>query len=165
MVTYADIQRIYRTEKALPGLQKIDDDFFEEYKKLQLSMTDEHRDYLEKLGSEIFERRKVKIILSAMRSSSKEPANMAPVEREFFCRIVKDFENYKDSVFSLGGGVATEEKKPASTPKVRIKFLAALPAVIGTDLVHYGPFNEGEASEIPIQNAKILIAQGIAEEA
>jgi DNA replication initiation complex subunit (GINS family) len=165
MVTYADIQRIYRTEKALPGLQKIDDNFYEEYKKLQLSMTDEHRDYLEKLGAEIFERRKVKIILSAMRSSAKEPANMAPVEREFFCRIIKDFGDYKDSVFSLGGGLAAEEKKKTATPKVRIKFLAALPAVIGIDLVHYGPFNEGESSDMPLQNAKILIEQGIAEEA
>lgn len=165
MVTYADVQRIYRNEKALPSLEKIDKDFYEGYVKLLSSMSGEHKTYLEKLGNEVFERRKVKIVLAAMRSPNKEPSNMTPVEKDFFCSILKAFEEHKEKAFSLEGAV-TEEKKERhrKVEKAKLKFVSAVPAVIGTDLVHYGPFNEGDTADIPLENARILVEQGIAEE-
>lgn len=46
---------------------------------------------------------------------------------------------------------------------IRIKFLDETPEFVGTDVKSYGPFNTNEVSEIPVDNAKLLIDSGKAE--
>jgi len=53
---------------------------------------------------------------------------------------------------------------PEEDGKTRIRILQALPAIIGADSEHYGPFEEGEETEIPRETAEILIGKGMAEE-
>jgi len=62
-----------------------------------------------------------------------------------------------------------EEKEEAvgeetTKERIKIRLIQPLPAIICTDLQHYGPFKEGDVVEIPRQNAKILIRHGIADE-
>ena len=55
--------------------------------------------------------------------------------------------------------------KDHSKTKVKIvKFIKAVPAIIGIDLRTYGPFKPEEVSSIPTENAENLIRRGLAKE-
>jgi len=166
-LTYADIQRVYRLEKSTPELQKIEDDFYVQARDLLLRVDEEHREYIRKLTCEVFERRRNKIVMHALRSE-KASENMVPVERVLFSDLVKALARYRGAVFSdqkdEHGEDVPAAGKDAAVVKVKVRFLSALPSIIGSDMVHYGPFKEGDVADIPIDNARVLIEQDIVEE-
>ena len=47
---------------------------------------------------------------------------------------------------------------------ILIKFLKKAPPLVGIDLINYGPFEKEDIANIPYKNAKILLAEKIAEE-
>ena len=44
-----------------------------------------------------------------------------------------------------------------------LRFLKDVPAIIGADMKTYGPFKVEDVASLPIENAKVLIKQGLAE--
>ncbi len=46
--------------------------------------------------------------------------------------------------------------------KVVLRFLKAIPSIIGADMKTYGPFAAEDVASVPAENAKILIKQGLA---
>ncbi len=55
------------------------------------------------------------------------------------------------------------EKKDENFNYTLIKFLKKAPPLVGIDLVNYGPFEKEDIANIPYKNAKILLAEKIAE--
>jgi DNA replication initiation complex subunit (GINS family) len=47
--------------------------------------------------------------------------------------------------------------------RVALRFVKAVPAVIGADMNTYGPFKVEDVASLPVENAKILVKQGFAE--
>jgi DNA replication initiation complex subunit (GINS family) len=45
-----------------------------------------------------------------------------------------------------------------------VRFLKAVPAIIGIDMKTYGPFQQEDVVAIPVENAENLIRRGIAKE-
>jgi DNA replication factor GINS len=45
-----------------------------------------------------------------------------------------------------------------------IRFLRAVPAIIGIDMKTYGPFKAEDLASMPVENAENLIRRGIAKE-
>lgn len=56
------------------------------------------------------------------------------------------------------------EKTATSTSRKRVilRFMKAMPAVVGSDLKMYGPFSPEDVASVPVDNAKLLIKQGFA---
>ena len=166
MITYADIQRIYRNEKASVELQKVEDSFYKDSMDLLAKIDEVNKSFVERMVNEIFERRRNKIVLASLRTTEKEPVNMIAVERTFFYANAKTLNEYKAN--ALSDGKHADEKAVEETKllvkKIKVKFFQPLPAIIGTDMVHYGPFNENDVAELPEENASILIVQNVAEE-
>jgi DNA replication initiation complex subunit (GINS family) len=44
-----------------------------------------------------------------------------------------------------------------------LRFVKAVPAVVGVDMKTYGPFMVEDVASVPVENAKILVKQGLAE--
>lgn len=106
-------------------------------------------------------------MFAALRSTQKEPANMVSVEKRFYERIAKELEDYRGilSGEEKGTNTACDEKHVIEdVKKVKVRFLAQLPAFIGIDMVHYGPFKEGDMAEVPKENAQVLVYEEAAEE-
>lgn len=167
MINLADIQRIYRNEKASVELQKIDDCFYSDSFNLLSKLEGVDKSYVERMIQEIFERRRNKIVLAALRSTEREPQALTSQEKAFFLAVSNILNEYRQLIFSNGKNreaAAQINNKAGLTEKKKIRFLQPLPAIIGVDLVHYGPFKEKDVAEIPKQNAEILIEQEIAEE-
>lgn len=168
MITYADIQKVYMNERASNELQKMDDCFYYDASELLKKIEEEHKETIRKRVYEVFERRRNKIVFAALRSGQKEPANMVPAERKFYERIAKELEDYKSILSGDGNGRSGDGHETAAwreVKKTRIRFLTQFPSIIGSDMVHYGPFKEGDSADLPDDNAKILIEQDAAEEA
>lgn len=46
--------------------------------------------------------------------------------------------------------------------RVTLRFVKAIPAIIGGDMKTYGPFLPEDVASVPVENAKILVKQGLA---
>jgi DNA replication initiation complex subunit (GINS family) len=44
-----------------------------------------------------------------------------------------------------------------------VRFLSEIPAVIGADMKTYGPFKPEDIGSMPLENARVLIKQSMAE--
>ncbi|HLN44160.1 MAG TPA: hypothetical protein VK209_00465 [Candidatus Sulfotelmatobacter sp.] len=54
------------------------------------------------------------------------------------------------------------ELQPAHK-RVAVRFLKPIPAIIGSDMQTYGPFAAEDVASVPIENANILVKQGLAQ--
>jgi DNA replication factor GINS len=53
------------------------------------------------------------------------------------------------------------EEKPK---KLLLRFVQEIPAIVGSDMKTYGPFEPEDIATLPSENARILIKQGVAVE-
>lgn len=176
MVTYAEIQQIHRLEQKTPSLQNIPEKFYSEVQGLLKQVDEEeHRNAILKIAEEIYERRKSKILLHAIRSvdsEAKPPANIIPAEEELYSNMINLLKTHKAIVLSkempvLEGSISKKEekkeKKNKEIPLKKIRMLRSIPSIVGVDLNYYGPLNENDVVEMPEENAVILIREEFAE--
>ena len=57
---------------------------------------------------------------------------------------------------------SVEEGIKHDSERVVLRFLKAIPAIIGADMKTYGPFAAEDVASVPAENAKILVKQGFA---
>jgi DNA replication initiation complex subunit (GINS family) len=55
-----------------------------------------------------------------------------------------------------------EKPKKQTQKRVTLRFIKAVPAVIGGDLKTYGPFLPEDVASVPVENAELLVKQGFA---
>ncbi len=170
-------------EKDSPSLQKLPEDFYSGLSDLISKLEGEYRESALKLAGEICASRKSKILRLASRTGeSTPPNNMAALERGMYDELLAVLSRYDDKIFRAGkhseGGAppAREDKIPetgkpqkkggeekSDDGKINVRIIKPLPAIIGSDMTHYGPFEEGMEIKLPADTAKILIEQGAAE--
>jgi DNA replication factor GINS len=85
-------------------------------------------------------------------------------EEEKLCRkmlpLAESYQEFLQSIL-LGRLVPSEESKEKSK-RVLVRFLRDLPAIIGADMKTYGPFKTEDVGTMPVENAAVLVKQGIA---
>lgn len=87
-------------------------------------------------------------------------------EEQYIVRAEKDRSRRFEEVLSstLEGRVKVLEgiSLKAKTAHVMVRFLAPSEAISGVDSQRYGPFEEEDVAVLPFENAKQLIAKGLA---
>ncbi len=75
--------------------------------------------------------------------------------------IAEKFEELAKNLLhgKVSAGAGKENKR-----RVVVRFLKDVPAIVGADLKTYGPFKSEDVASIPVENAKVLIRQGLAIE-
>jgi DNA replication initiation complex subunit (GINS family) len=116
-----------------------------------------------------------KKLVALVSESQKTPSGLLPDEEESMCTVFLSFaESYQEFADKLlqGQVSSTATSTSSSAPKVATKnvrkrvalrFVKAVPAVIGADMKTYGPFMVEDVASVPVENAKILVKQGLAE--
>jgi DNA replication initiation complex subunit (GINS family) len=171
-LSYDELRKIQARERASPVLQSLPEGFYASVRKLvekkneglksNFSLT-EAREYesILKVVEDIHERRRQKIVLRAMKSGAgQEEIALTGEEAELFERISKAVAEDGDKFKIMIGG---NENKVGEEKIKRIKILKNLPKFVGTDLKVYGPFKEGDITELPEKEAQLLVSRGIAE--
>ena len=112
-----------------------------------------------------------KKLVAVLTESQKIPLGLA-VEEENMCTSLLSFaESYqKFTEKLLQGQVSSQvssEVPKADVKKVHkrvtLRFVKSVPAVIGADMKTYGPFMVEDVASVPVENAEILVKQGLAE--
>ena len=53
-------------------------------------------------------------------------------------------------------------KPEVSHQRVALRFTKSIPAIMGSDMKSYGPFLVEDVASLPVENAKVLVKQGLA---
>lgn len=63
----------------------------------------------------------------------------------------------------LQGQAAKVEVETVVHKRVTLRFIKEVPSIIGADMKTYGPFMVEDVASVPVENAKILVKQRLAE--
>ncbi len=119
-------------------------------------------------------RARYKKILKIVKGGQKLlPDILTNEETEFLTGLLPFAEAFNIFARNLLQGQTSKPKievtgaKPvaAETPhkRVAIRILKAIPSIVGSDMKTYGPFQPEDVASVPIENAKILVKQGLAQ--
>jgi DNA replication initiation complex subunit (GINS family) len=109
-----------------------------------------------------------KKLVSLVSESRKLPSGLLADEEESLCTgflsFAESYQKFADKL--LIGQVSTKVPKVAvkkARRRVTLRFVKDVPAVIGADMKTYGPFMVEDVASVPVENAEILVKQGLAE--
>jgi DNA replication initiation complex subunit (GINS family) len=157
---------------------------YDEKKKVEKQI-----DNAKRIIKEIYERREKKIlnialIKSRTKSNVIDTSSLLDNEKRFFDEIVKVLNVFRNEVIDniIGGKQASKitmakeeinkkeitekgdnDKNETKNTKL-VRFLHAVPKFVGKELEEYGPFEEEDIANLPIEIADLLINKGRVEE-
>jgi len=133
-------------------------------KTVKASLLKKEIQNVKRLTHDLIRTRYKKLAMKAIKGD-KVPSGVLTVEEEKVYTGVSPFpEAFRSFVKNILRGsmpkVGVEQKRERTV----LRFVKDVPEIIGADMKPYGPFNVEDVASLPIENAKILIRQGLAEE-
>lgn len=113
-----------------------------------------------------------KILKNISRKDETIEDKINPVEKKYFKPLIDSLRNYFVFISNiLEGKIVGEVKKKLRSIKVEdfkrekiaVRILENLPAIVGTDMKVYGPFNKGDIVVLPSKNVETLIKRNKAK--
>jgi DNA replication initiation complex subunit (GINS family) len=103
-------------------------------------------------------------LVKMISESQKAPSDvLTVVETEMFAGFLPFTEAYQRFAKSLLQGQVLKVDMEKAHKRVALRFVKDIPAVVGADMKTYGPFMVEDVASLPVENAKILVKQGLAE--
>ena len=103
-------------------------------------------------------------LMRIISENQKIPSGLLAVEETKLCAGFLSFaEAYQKFAEDLLRGQVSVVSTAKAHKRVALRFVKEIPAVIGADMKTYGPFLVEDVASVPVENAKILIKQGLAE--
>ncbi|MBN1683467.1 hypothetical protein JW865_07950 [Candidatus Bathyarchaeota archaeon] len=140
---------------------------------------DKEKLHVDSMINHLWELRLEKIVKAELDGNSVEPLNLTNDEKKFQVDLRRLIASHNQSLKHLliGREIIKDTFSPPVyqpvTPSVKVekqeinykvvRFLQALPAIMGIDLKTYGPFKIEDVATLPAQNAENLIRKGIAK--
>jgi DNA replication factor GINS len=180
---YRELYEAWKREKEANELQSLDKKFYSDlsqYIKNQredLEMLDEKAlrgrlmtgefNNLKKLLTSLVECR-YKKIFKAVLDGKQIPLELLTSEEEVVYSSILSTRDEVERILkdTLRGRIPqVKEIRVIEKPKrILIRFLQAIPAIVGQDMRTYGPFKAEDIATLPAENAGILIKRGVAIE-
>jgi len=179
---YNRLLEAWRRERHESSLQLLPEGFFAEMSDYTLRLREQTRmldrgsmrgrialrekENAERMLRELFQLRLRKIVVSELDGTAIAATILTPEEKRLHAelrRLLADHSNRLKSI--LMGRVPQVEARPPPRSGLKVvRFVKALPAIIGIDMKTYGPFKPEDIASIPEENAENLIRRGIAKE-
>ena len=104
-----------------------------------------------------------KKLVKVVGEGQKMPSDLLTVEEAEICAGYVSFaETYQKFAQNLLQGQVVKATVAKMHKRVTLRFVKAIPAVIGADMQAYGPFMVEDVASLPVENAKVLVKQGLA---
>lgn len=182
-MNYKELYEAWKREKEESGLQRLDRRFYADLsqyiknQKEELQILDEktlrgrliaeESRNMRKLFTGLVECRYQKI--SRMTLEGKQlPLEFLTSEEEVMYNSILSAKDGLEKILNdvlRGHTPQVREVKVAERPKrILVRFLQAIPAIVGPDMRTYGPFKVEDIAALPTENAEVLIKRGIAIE-
>jgi len=85
-------------------------------------------------------------------------------EKKLYGEILPLAEAYQAFLKDILQGRLSHIEKEEKPKKILLRFVQEIPAIVGSDMKTYGPFEPEDIATLPSENARILIKQGVAVE-
>ncbi len=131
-------------------------------KTVKASLIEHEMRHVKRMLQELV-RARYKKIIKVMTESQKVPSDLlTPEEAEICTGFLPFAEAYPRFARSLLQGQITKLDVAKAHQRVALRFVKNIPAIIGADMKTYGPFLVEDVASLPVENAKILVKQGLA---
>jgi DNA replication initiation complex subunit (GINS family) len=132
---------------------------------LRGKIVEKEKENAERMLGELTQIRLRKIIVAELDGTPISGSDLTREEKALHSDLRRLLSGHDERVKSiLRGRVPKVEAKPQPEPGLRVvRFLQAVPAIMGIDMKTYGPFEPEDVASIPAENAENLIRRGIAK--
>ncbi len=137
-------------------------------KTLKAQLISEEKERIRKLLSDLIRSRYRKIFNKVLEGKTIPTDVLTSEEEVSYSGIASTRQHVEDVIKDVlrGRTPKVEGVKLVEKPKrILVRFLQAIPAIIGPDMKAYGPFKEEDVASLPAENAEVLITRGVAKEA
>jgi DNA replication initiation complex subunit (GINS family) len=105
-----------------------------------------------------------KKIVKIISEGAKPPADyLSPEELQMVTKILPVVDAYQTFAANLLIGQLSQTDSTKTYQRASLRFKKEIPGIIGADMQSYGPFVPEDVASVPIENARILVKQGLAE--
>jgi DNA replication factor GINS len=175
---YGELYAAWQREIENPALQPLPADFYArisdylkrikeesrmvDKKTLKASLLEREMRNVNRIVKDLL-RARYKKLVRTIGESQKIPSDLLTSEEVKICEGFLPFvAAYRGFAKSLLQGEALTVKPEQPHNRVVLRFLKAIPAIIGGDMKTYGPFAAEDVASVPPENARILVKQGLA---
>jgi len=147
---------------------------------------------IKKILKDLYERREKKIVnlalnISRTKSNLIDTSGLLKEEKELFDSLMNALDNGRENIIKklLESKIPSFEQPKTEEPEVKdketvespkeepnkiekdtkmVRFVNAVPKFVGKELEEYGPFEEEDVANLPVEIANVLIQKGRVEE-
>jgi len=176
---YKELYDAWKRETQTTTLEKLPDDFYSKVAEYVTRLKEEGRmldmrtvkarllkDELKNVKHMLLELvhiRHEKLIRMCIKGEKDMSSVLTTEEERVFNGISPSVEAHEAFVKNLLRGHLIEVGVNRADKFDVVRFLKSVPALIGSDMETYGPFDEEDVAAVPVENARILAKQGLAE--
>jgi len=179
---YDRLLKAWRRERHSADLQRLPEVFFSEMsgytsklreqtrmlekESMRGRIAERERENAERMLRELFQLRLRKIVVSELNGAAIPATVLTPEEKRLHADLGRLLAGHSERLKGILMGRPPQLKaRPISRSGLKaVRFLKALPTIIGIDMRTYGPFKPEDVASIPAENAENLIRRGIAKE-
>ena len=120
---------------------------------------------VKRLIHELVQTRYKKIVETLVQDEVLHLEVLTAEERKLYSGVLPFAETYPRLIEGILHGNLPRDGAETKHERTVLRFLKAIPAIVGSDMKTYGPFQAEDVATLPTRNAKILIKRGVAEKA
>ena len=124
------------------------------------------KEHAERLLRELSQLRLRKIVEAELDGEAITSSSLTREERALHSDLRIMLSGHEERLKSIlmGRVPQVDAKPPPRADQKVVRFLQAVPAIMGIDMKTYGPFKPEDVVSLPVENAENLIRRGIAKE-
>ena len=131
-------------------------------KSVKVNLLDHEAQNVKRMLEELLWARYKKLV-KTITQNQQLPSELLTVEEAKMCESFVTFTGaYQKFAKSLMQGQTAKVEADVNHKRMTLRFAKSIPAIIGADMKTYGPFMVEDVASLPIENAKILVKQGLA---
>jgi DNA replication factor GINS len=176
---YDELHEIWKRELGSVELEKLTPDFYfriadylrrlrEEGRmldkktvKAKLLKSEMHN--VKRMASDLVRLRYSKLVRKLARGEKVSPEFLTVEEAKICTGCSPIIETYQSFVKNLLRGHVLNMDVAREHKSTVLRFLKDVPEIMGANMKAYGPFKVEDVASLPVENAKILVKQGLAE--
>jgi DNA replication initiation complex subunit (GINS family) len=131
-------------------------------KSVKVNLLDHEAQNVKRMLEELLWARYKKLV-KTITQNQQLPSELLTVEEAKMCESFVTFTGaYQKFAKSLMQGQTAKVEAEVNHKRMTLRFAKNIPAIIGADMKTYGPFMVEDVASLPVDNAKILVKQGLA---
>ncbi|MCK4243312.1 DNA replication complex GINS family protein [Candidatus Bathyarchaeota archaeon] len=179
-MNYDELYKAWRQEKEEGDLKPLSKDFYSQVqlyinnlleeinaldeKSVKWRLLNEEVNNVKKMVKDLTTIRNKKVLETTFRGAPVQSDAYTSAEEAIYTKMVPLPEEIKKLIRSVNENyVPQQKKKQKQKPKkTLVRFLQAIPPIVGMNMKTYGPFKAEDVASLPMENAEIFIKRGVA---